>query len=114
MSKVSRTCFLLDHIKNDLTPKGDRFGGALDGAAKMFSKAYDAGQTPNEFVTETKKQHKLIMGIGHRVKSVINFDRCVQGRTLSFNPWTSQTSPHSILKLGSQIRFSDQQSRQAC
>ena len=69
----------------------------------MFSKAYDAGQTPNEFVTETKKQHKLIMGIGHRVKSVINFDRCVQGRTLSFNPWTSQN--HWILKLVLKFAF---------
>ena len=50
--------------------QGDRFGGALDGAAKMFSKAFDQGLTPNEFVTDMRKQHKLIMGIGHRVKSV--------------------------------------------
>ena len=42
----------------------------MDGAAKMFSKAFDQGLTPNEFVTEMRKQHKLIMGIGHRVKSV--------------------------------------------
>lgn len=50
--------------------KGERFGGALDGAAVQFSKAYDSGLIPMEFVNETRKQHKLIMGIGHRVKSV--------------------------------------------
>ena len=50
--------------------QGDRFGGALDGAAKMFSEAFDAGLNPNEFVTAKRKEHKLIMGIGHRVKSV--------------------------------------------
>ena len=51
--------------------QGDRFGGALDGAAKQFSNALDTGLNPQEFVTEMRKQHKLIMGIGHRVKSVI-------------------------------------------
>lgn len=50
--------------------KGERFGGALDGAAKQFSEAYDAGLSPMEFVNKMRKDGKLIMGIGHRVKSV--------------------------------------------
>lgn len=50
-------------------PQGDRFGGALDAAAKMFSKAFDSGMIPMEFVNKMKKEGKLIMGIGHRVKS---------------------------------------------
>lgn len=50
--------------------KGDRFGGALDAAAKQFSKAFDSGMLPMEFVNKMKKDGKLIMGIGHRVKSV--------------------------------------------
>lgn len=50
--------------------KGDRFGGALDAAAKQFSKAFDSGLLPMEFVNKMKKDGKLIMGIGHRVKSV--------------------------------------------
>lgn len=50
--------------------QGDRFGGALDAAAKMFSKAFDSGIIPMEFVNKMKKEGKLIMGIGHRVKSV--------------------------------------------
>jgi citrate synthase len=50
--------------------KGDRFGGALDGAAKQFSEGYDAGMIPMEFVNTMRKKGQLIMGIGHRVKSV--------------------------------------------
>ena len=50
--------------------KGERFGGALDGAAKQFSKAYDAGLVPMEFVNQMRKEGSLIMGVGHRVKSV--------------------------------------------
>lgn len=52
------------------TSQGDRFGGALDAAAKQFSKAFDSGMLPMEFVNKMKKEGKLIMGIGHRVKSV--------------------------------------------
>lgn len=50
--------------------QGDRFGGALDAAAKQFSEAYDSGLIPMEFVNDMRKKGKLIMGIGHRVKSV--------------------------------------------
>ena len=50
--------------------QGDRFGGALDGAARMFSQAYDSGMIPMEFVNQMRKEGKLIAGIGHRVKSV--------------------------------------------
>jgi len=50
--------------------QGDRFGGALDAAAKEFSEAYDAGIIPMEFVNSKRKKGELIMGIGHRVKSV--------------------------------------------
>lgn len=34
----------------DLLTIGDRFGGALDAAAKQFSKAFDSGMLPMEFV----------------------------------------------------------------
>lgn len=50
--------------------KGDRFGGALDGAARQFSEAFDKGLLPMEFVNDMRKKGQLIMGIGHRVKSV--------------------------------------------
>lgn len=50
--------------------QGDRFGGALDGAARQFSEAFDKGLLPMEFVNDMRKKGQLIMGIGHRVKSV--------------------------------------------
>ena len=52
-----------------------RFGGALDEAASMFSEAFDSGIIPMDFVNNTKKDGKLIMGIGHRVKSLNNPDK---------------------------------------
>ena len=57
---------------------GERFGGALDGAAQAFSSAYDAGQSPQEFVDSMRKQHKLILGIGHKIKSRTNPDLRVE------------------------------------
>ena len=50
--------------------QGDRFGGALDAAARQFSAAYDGGLIAMEFVNDMRKKGLLIMGIGHRVKSV--------------------------------------------
>ncbi len=50
--------------------QGDRFGGALDGAARQFSGAYDRSLGAQDFVNEMRAKGQLIMGIGHRVKSV--------------------------------------------
>ena len=57
--------------------QGDRFGGALDGAANMFTEAFDSNLIPMEFVNKTRKEGRLIMGIGHRVKSINNPDKRV-------------------------------------
>jgi len=65
---------LISSLCSGLLTIGDRFGGALDGAAKQFSGGYDSGMTPNEFMTDMGKKKKLIMGIGHRVKSINNPD----------------------------------------
>ena len=61
---------LVSSLASGLLTIGDRFGGALDGAAKEFTQAYDSNIIPMEFVNSMRKQHKLIPGIGHRVKSV--------------------------------------------
>ncbi|RXK35358.1 ATP-citrate synthase subunit 1 [Tremella mesenterica] len=53
---------------------GDRFGGALDGAAKEFTRGLSSGQTPREFVDSMRKANKLIPGIGHKIKSKTNPD----------------------------------------
>lgn len=61
---------LISSLVSGLLTIGDRFGGALDGAAKCFSDAFDKGLSPMQFVNEQRKLGKLIPGIGHRVKSV--------------------------------------------
>ena len=53
---------------------GDRFGGALDGAAVQFTQAFDQGLSAHEFVETMRKKHELILGIGHRIKSRHNPD----------------------------------------
>jgi len=68
---------LIDSLVTGLLTIGPRFGGAIDGAAEQFSWAYDTNKSPKEFVAEMRKLNKLIMGIGHRVKTVENTDKRV-------------------------------------
>ncbi|CAH0548747.1 unnamed protein product [Brassicogethes aeneus] len=69
---------LVSSVVSGLLTIGDRFGGALDGAAKQFSEAYDTGMQPTEFVNHMRNKGQLIMGIGHRVKSINNPDQRVK------------------------------------
>jgi ATP citrate (pro-S)-lyase len=66
---------LVSSLTSGLLTIGERFGGALDGAAKQFTDAYDSGMHPNDFVNNMRKKGQLIMGIGHRVKSLNNPDK---------------------------------------
>ena len=65
---------LVSSIVSGMLTIGDRFGGALDGAAAMFSEAYDKNLTPREFVDQARQENKLILGIGHLIKSKTNPD----------------------------------------
>ncbi|KAL9916593.1 ATP-citrate synthase isoform 2-T7 [Glossina fuscipes fuscipes] len=65
---------LVSSVVSGLLTIGDRFGGALDGAARQFSEAYDTSLHPMDFVNQMRKKGQLIMGIGHRVKSINNPD----------------------------------------
>lgn len=69
---------LISSLVSGLLTIGDRFGGALDAAARQFSEAYDLGMIPHEFVNHMRKKNQLIMGIGHRVKSLNNPDMRVK------------------------------------
>lgn len=69
---------LVSSLVSGLLTIGDRFGGALDGAARQFSEAYDSGLHPAEFVNSMRNKGQLIMGIGHRVKSINNPDQRVK------------------------------------
>ena len=65
---------LISSVASGMLTIGPRFGGAIDGAAQMFSNAYDRGLTPVQFVEEMKKKGENIQGIGHLIKSIHNPD----------------------------------------
>merc|ERR1719414_2260619 len=68
---------LVSALCSGLLTIGPRFGGALDDAAKMFAQAHDSGRNPKDFIEKMKKTNQLIMGIGHRIKSLANPDQRV-------------------------------------
>lgn len=69
---------LISALVSGLLTIGSRFGGALDGAAEEFTKAFDKGLSPRNFVDGMRKENKLIPGIGHRIKSRNNPDLRVE------------------------------------
>lgn len=50
---------LISALVSGLLTIGSRFGGALDGAAEEFTKAFDKGMSPREFVDTMRKENKL-------------------------------------------------------
>lgn len=68
---------LISALCSGLLTIGPRFGGALDDAALQFSGAYDSRTAPATFVKDMRNANKLIMGIGHKVKSILNPDKRV-------------------------------------
>lgn len=69
---------LVSSLCSGLLTIGPRFGGALDDAANMFMTAVDAGQDAASFVNSMRKKNMLIMGIGHRVRTLQNPDMRVK------------------------------------
>jgi ATP citrate (pro-S)-lyase len=68
---------LISSLCSGLLTIGDYFGGALNDSAKQFKMGFD-NYTPKEFIEFMKKSNRLIMGIGHKIKSVENPDRRVE------------------------------------
>lgn len=54
---------LISALVSGLLTIGSRFGGALDGAAEEFTKAYDKGLSPRDFVDTMRKENKLSKSI---------------------------------------------------
>lgn len=52
---------LISALVSGLLTIGSRFGGALDGAAEEFTKAFDKGLSPRDFVDTMRKENKLSM-----------------------------------------------------
>lgn len=50
---------LISALVSGLLTIGSRFGGALDGAAEEFTKAFDKGMSPRDFVDTMRKENKL-------------------------------------------------------
>ena len=69
---------LVESLVSGLLTIGPRFGGAVADAARDFYGAWKANESAIEFVARKKKEGKLIMGIGHRVKSKYNPDKRVE------------------------------------
>ncbi|KAI1285088.1 ATP-citrate synthase [Halotydeus destructor] len=84
---------LISSLCSGLLTIGDRFGGALDDSARQFSNAFDSGKIPHEFVNDMRKKGELIMGIGHRVKSINNPDM----RVKLMKEYVKQTFPATPL-----------------
>ncbi len=70
---------VVEALVTGLLTIGPRFGGAIDGAAKYFKYANDNDMTPAQFLSYMKKQGIPIPGIGHRIKSLRNPDKRVEG-----------------------------------
>ncbi|MDD2805235.1 MAG: citrate/2-methylcitrate synthase [Elusimicrobiales bacterium] len=65
---------IISALASGLLTIGPRFGGAIDGAAQQFKRAFDAGLTPEQFIRDMKGKGANIPGIGHKVKSLTNPD----------------------------------------
>ncbi len=65
---------IISSLVSGLLTIGPRFGGAIDGGAQNFKRAYESGMTPEQFINDMKAKGENIPGIGHLVKSVSNPD----------------------------------------
>jgi len=68
---------LIESLTAGLLTIGPKFGGAISAAANDFYDAYLADESPANFVERMKNEGKLIMGIGHKIKSKFNPDKRV-------------------------------------
>ena len=69
---------LVESLVSGLLTIGPRFGGAVADAARDFYGAWKMSESAADFVGRKKREGKLIMGIGHRVKSKYNPDKRVE------------------------------------
>lgn len=78
---------------------GDRFGGAINGAAKNWFEAVSYGTTPEAFVAEFSKHREYILGIGHRKYSVYKPDARVKA-LVEHGQSVLHETPHLTFALG--------------
>lgn len=69
---------MTESLTSGLLTIGPKFGGAVSSSASNFYNSYQENLSPREMIAEFKRNGKLIMGIGHRVKTVQNPDKRVE------------------------------------
>lgn len=67
---------LISALVSGLLTIGSRFGGALDGAAEEFTKAYDKGMSPRDFVDTMRKENKLSEYRPYRIRTLARTYSC--------------------------------------
>lgn len=77
---------------------GDRFGGAINGAAKIWQKVVSHGTTAEELVAEYSKNRDYILGIGHRKYNIYSPDPRVQ-EVIETGKKVLRETPHLDLAL---------------
>ena len=68
---------LVSSLCSGLLTIGDYFGGAINEASNLFYVGY-LNESPKDFVDNMNKQHKIISGIGHKIKTKDNPDKRVE------------------------------------
>lgn len=68
---------LVSSLCSGLLTIGDYFGGALNEAGLLFYEA-SKNEEPKDFIKRMNKEHKLISGIGHKIKTKDNPDKRVE------------------------------------
>lgn len=87
---------LISALVSGLLTIGSRFGGALDGAAEEFSKAFDKGLSPRDFVDSMRKENKLSKLINH---CIILFNSNRTQSPVSVTGSSPVTTPISVSSL---------------
>lgn len=89
---------LISALVSGLLTIGSRFGGALDGAAEEFSKAFDKGLSPRDFVDTMRKENKLSKCLGKCTTTCSNVFQSpvlVTGSSLATTPIFVSSSSRS-------------------
>lgn len=69
---------LVSSLVSGLLTIGPRFGGAVQGAAELFTEYFYGDKSPEFMIRDLKAKNVNILGIGHRIKSVTNPDMRVK------------------------------------
>ena len=90
---------LVSSLCSGLLTIGDYFGGALNEAGNLFYEA-SKNESANNFVNRMNKEHKLISGIGHKLKTKDNPDKRVE---LLYNYVKEHFPKYDIVNYGFEV-----------